>query len=1177
MPAQTVNGLGGGRKRSRRTLEDHSDEYEEDILHVDEATSSLRRDNASYQTPRFAPSPADGQTNSLSQGKRARISNQSQGKSRHSLLGNNETPSSEAEDSTSEQENDYSQEDSGEEERSDTPVPATQYEEMRDGGFRHLQFEEEDDQRATQRLQNRSAVLGDNQVAENGILESITCINFMCHTRLHCDLGPLLNFIVGENGSGKSAILTAITLCLGGKASSTNRGGSLKSFVKEGQDQGVLTVKIKNKGLDSYRHDVYGDSIIVERNFSRSGSTGFKVKSVTGRIISNKRSEVEEIVEYYCLQVDNPLNVLSQDNARQFLNAASASMKYKFFIQGVQLEQLDKDYQLVKEFLDANEQKLPEQEERVQGAKRAFDSAEKLLKSIENNQELRRKKRHYTNQLAWAQVVEQERLLTERENKILQTDTRIAEQEHAVEERTQALEESDKRTRTAEEAFAVVERDEVTHQEAVDAARNAFEAVKKELEGIRRDERDIHSSLKGADDQVKQLRQKIASERKRLDDASGDAQKAVKDRHSAAQAQEEDVSRQLDTAVARLPELDQLLASAKEAEAALKPELVRKRGEIQALRQKITSLQQDRGSPYDAFDSRVLTLLKMIANDRGFEEQPIGPIGTHIKVLKPAWSNYLERTLGHILDGFVVTGVRDQRRLQTMMNRLKMPSTIYISSRQRINTAHKEPDPNFDTILRILAIDDDLVRNTLIINNHIEQVLLIEERTRAEDVMFSGAAPRNVAACLTFHDGKRGQALRLTNKGGDNIATTPVIPIHQRPKLKSDVGTQLLVQQELLGQLEADFVSLEGEQRRLLQTAKKAMADTAANQKEIGRLRQQRRQIEGTITKIAEELDKFENADGRLRQLEEELPRALSRKDLFGNQFGEMHVRMEKVNDHAEELRTKLQEEKRSLQDWEARRNKATDKLQALREARHIDLVSKNEAFEELDRCRDDKRVAEEKRERQARRVSEFIEAASKVTPDRVHISEEETYATVEKKLEAITRQLEARNKRLGMTDEQVHAKVVETKQRYETLLQVFEGSSEQISTMKKTLQSRLHKWRLFQRYISAGARTNFIYLLSERGFRGKLLLDHKSKKLQVQVEPDETRRKASGRDTKTLSGGEKSFSSICLLLAIWEAMGSPLRCLDEFDVFMDNVNRAISTEMLVGYLSRITPAYIPS
>ena len=34
---------------------------------------------------------------------------------------------------------------------------------------------------------------------------------------------------------GKSAILTAITIALGGKATSTDRGKSLKSFVKEGK------------------------------------------------------------------------------------------------------------------------------------------------------------------------------------------------------------------------------------------------------------------------------------------------------------------------------------------------------------------------------------------------------------------------------------------------------------------------------------------------------------------------------------------------------------------------------------------------------------------------------------------------------------------------------------------------------------------------------------------------------------------------------------------------------------------------------------------------------------------------------------------------------------------------------------------------------------------------------
>lgn len=76
--------------------------------------------------------------------------------------------------------------------------------------------------------------------------------------------------------------------------------------------------------------------------------------------------------------------------------------------------------------------------------------------------------------------------------------------------------------------------------------------------------------------------------------------------------------------------------------------------------------------------------------------------------------------------------------------------------------------------------------------------------------------------------------------------------------------------------------------------------------------------------------------------------------------------------------------------------------------------------------------------------------------------------------------------------------------------------------------------------------------------------MDHQDRLLDLAVEPDLARRSDSGREAKTLSGGEKSFSTICLLLSIWEAMGSPIRCLDEFDVFMDNVNRAASMTMMI-------------
>lgn len=40
---------------------------------------------------------------------------------------------------------------------------------------------------------------------------------------------------LGHNGSGKSAVLSALTVALGGKAIATGRGNGLKAFIREGE------------------------------------------------------------------------------------------------------------------------------------------------------------------------------------------------------------------------------------------------------------------------------------------------------------------------------------------------------------------------------------------------------------------------------------------------------------------------------------------------------------------------------------------------------------------------------------------------------------------------------------------------------------------------------------------------------------------------------------------------------------------------------------------------------------------------------------------------------------------------------------------------------------------------------------------------------------------------------
>ena len=1039
---------------------------------------------------------------------------------------------------------------------------------MRDAGFKHLEHTDLDDMQATQKLMQRPTSLGNNMVAESGIIESITCYNFMCHERLHVELGPLINFIVGENGSGKSAVLTALTLCLGGKASDTNRGGSLKSFVKEGRDQGRLVVKIKNAGSDAYQPDVYGDTIIVERHFSKTGSSGFKIKSATDRIISTKKQEVDEISEWYALQIGNPLTVLSQDNARQFLNSATPAQKYKYFVSGVQLEQLDNDYKMSQDTLDKTLILRDDLTGKIEYVKKEMDDAKRLAETAEKNKSLREKARLYRAQLVWSQVVEQERLLAEREKQILEREGLIAEAENDREVMSEAFEKAEEKVRRQKQARDELDQERETFQDRISAAEAAFQAARKEVSDLHREERDAHMRLKNIKDDVKACETKIKEEERRLGQSTGSARTQKDAELNRAIAKERLLKEHIDDSTQKLPAFETKLAEARQSLDKQKQTNGAKRAEVVAAEQQVRELEKATGSPYDGFDREITNLVKSIANEQGFEHKPIGPLGAHIRLTKPEWSGILEKTLGDALNAFVVRSKQDQTRLSAMMRRmnLRKPPPIYIAYGGRIDTSAQEPDPRFDTILRVLEFDDELIRSQLIINNQIEKIILINERVEAERIMIDNGPPRNVSACLCFHDGKgkRGQGLRITNRNG-NIGTSPVRPSPQRPRMKSDSVRQIALQKEHLNSLARELRDIMSEERRAQQAEQRCKTELEGHRKKIRDLENDLRRTQADVERVQMELDAFEGVDDRLNVLRSELEARKSEETQLGDQYGAMVVTKRKLNVQAEEAKRKLENERGEMEDWTAHVRKADDKVTAAENMRRIAISKKNEAFERIDIERAERRRAEEKRDAKAAEVEDFTRQAVEMYPDRVHIPDDETYQSIEKKYEKINQQLKQREKRLGATDQEIYDRANEAKERYEDVMKQTRDVDDTITSLKRAIEHRLHLWRQFQRQISARVRIQFNYLLSERGFRGKIDLDHRARKVLIQIEPDETRKSSAGRNTKTLSGGEKSFSSICMLLSVWEAIGSPIRCLDEFDVFMDNVNRAISTNMLVS------------
>lgn len=54
--------------------------------------------------------------------------------------------------------------------------------------------------------------------------------------------------------------------------------------------------------------------------------------------------------------------------------------------------------------------------------------------------------------------------------------------------------------------------------------------------------------------------------------------------------------------------------------------------------------------------------------------------------------------------------------------------------------------------------------------------------------------------------------------------------------------------------------------------------------------------------------------------------------------------------------------------------------------------------------------------------------------------------------------------------------------------------------------------------------------------------------------------------DARSLSGGERSFSTVAFVLSLWQHCASPFKLMDEIDVFMDMVTRRISYNALIRF-----------
>ncbi|XP_061708220.1 uncharacterized protein LOC133518575 [Cydia pomonella] len=647
----------------------------------------------------------------------------------------------------------------------------------------------------------------------DGSICSIHVRNFFCHDNLQIDLNKNVNFVVGRNGSGKSAILTALVVGLGGRASATNRGNNLHSFIKKGANSASVEIKIRNSSEQAYKHDVYGDYITVERHLNASGGSSYKVKNAAGKVISTKFDEVNNIITAHDIQVDNPISVLNQDDARGF-HAADAKRKFTLFRKATNLDRTEANYLSALDSCKMAKNIWTRKSEAIEDVKKEKIKLKAMHDRLQSRSEIIAQEKALENEYYWSEIAQLERDVRGIETKRQKQQDKIVKLEEKLKSldascggkngvidtlKTQFEEQNNQRTLLEEQLKDL----EGQVRAAQTALRNFQNTGNKHSDQIRREKRKataLELEIKNINDGDSQ------SQRSSLEKAAASAKKAldaVRARYSTAQHEFNQAQQNSAHCVGQWERARQATQRARSelsmsgragqhefnqaqqnsAHCAGQWERARQatqraRSELIKLQQEQRSLQSRGNDELGVYGEEMVALCKAVeqAHQRGqFTKKPIGPVGAHLKVREKKWGGALEHVLGGALKSFLVNDDKDRILLFNLMNKIygkrSKPSVTcskFLSCQHDVSRHVARARPHVSA-LDSLVLGDPVVANFLIDSVGVERILMVPEHADAQRLSDRVEnVPTNCARIVTLDATEYFPAPRYRSYGGSN-------------------------------------------------------------------------------------------------------------------------------------------------------------------------------------------------------------------------------------------------------------------------------------------------------------------------------------------------------------------------------------------------------------------------
>uniref|UniRef100_A0A7N6BF31 Structural maintenance of chromosomes protein 6 n=1 Tax=Anabas testudineus TaxID=64144 RepID=A0A7N6BF31_ANATE len=910
-------------------------------------------------------------------------------------------------------------------------------------------------------------------VSDAGIVESITLKNFMCHSLLGpFAFGPNVNFVVGNNGSGKSAVLTALIVALGGNAQATNRGSSLKGFVKEGESSADVSITLRNKGRDAYKPEVYGSAITVDLRITRDGLRTYKLRGKSGQIVSSKKEELMSILDNFNIQVNNPVSVLTQEMSKYFLHSKGEGDKYKFFMKATQLEQMREDFVYIKTTKHATEDKVGQHSECLKDLKRKYLEKEDRYKSLASLDEMHTKLEELQKQMAWALVAEMEKELEPVKEKLL----------------------SDKHSTRK-------------FDEKVDEWK-VWDTFLQKTESQARTE-----SMKQIQDELEHLEHQISTLGQQID------------QYQHACSRQEVLHRS-----------------------------------IQANKRNLQTMESSRSNRLRRFGEHMPALLNAIqeAHRRGqFRHKPRGPLGkAQCCILRdPETALAIEVCLRGQLLAFTCDNYEDEKVLQGLMARLfpggRRPTIItsqfisHVHDTRRRGVNH----PEYPSVLQALEIEDPVVANCLIDQRGIESILIIKNRTDARRVMQGRNPPQNCTQAFS--------------KDGDQIFNNRTYTAEQTRAnyLSGDV-------EEEIRHLQREIENQNAQADRFKQQMKRLDDEIKQNESLLRRAHIEQKTAKVAILPVTDTysftkyfLECWEYVFAHyICVFEEDLQEIVTKISSKRAEYDEARTQMAALKASYEKAEQQYKQHKEQI-------NTVTEEADSIK-----DELSKSD--QEVMKCKhhkkhyDDKRTAhlqniktlEANLKGKEKELETSVAKAKEICPERLEVRR--TAKSLDSEINRLKVKISTQREQQGDREEVVR-QYHEALENYKNMAQQMKNLNSFIKSLDSVMNHRLQVYADLRRFLSARCKYYFDSMLAQRGYTGSMTFDHKNETLSISVQPGQGN-KADLSDMRSLSGGERSFSTVCFVLSLWAITEAPFRCLDEFDVYMDMVNRRISMDMML-------------